>query len=233
MAVLFSRRSVVHVALVAVLASMLVWIQPSVAVMAPSTLADQKPVQAGPVETDFPIDYVGVLYDAPGAHGHDNEHGHAASQAAVRLRHDGVWGTWMPLQEDGAQAEDRWTSALVSAAGATAYQVRGVPAAALDAKAVAINTTDGPLEKVGERPGGAADALSTADCVTRAEWGADESWRTTGRNKRYTPEYQDVQALTVHHTVTANDDPDPAGTVRAIYRWHAVDTGGATSATST
>src|SRR5690606_14897498 len=196
MAVPLSRRSLVLAALVALLASMLVWIQPSVAVMAPSTLADRTPVQAGPVEPGFPIDFVGVLYDVPGAHGHGQEHNHAASQAAIRLRHDGAWGAWIPLQEDGAQAEGRWTSALVPAAGATAYQVRGVPAAAAGPQAVAINTTDGPLEKVGERPGGVANAMSTTECVTRAEWGADESLRTSGRNKRYSPEFQDVQALT-------------------------------------
>jgi len=32
----------------------------------------------------------------------------------------------------------------------------------------------------------------------------------------------DVQTLTVHHTFTANDDPNPAATVRAIYFFHTV-----------
>ncbi|MCS7003108.1 MAG: peptidoglycan recognition protein family protein, partial [Dehalococcoidia bacterium] len=36
------------------------------------------------------------------------------------------------------------------------------------------------------------------------------------------PEYQPVQKIIVHHTVTANQDPDPAATVRAIYYYHAV-----------
>lgn len=31
-----------------------------------------------------------------------------------------------------------------------------------------------------------------------------------------------VQTLTVHHTVTANDDPDPTATVQSIYEFHAV-----------
>jgi hypothetical protein len=126
------------------------------------------------------------------------------------------------LREDGAQAEGRWTSSLTASAGATAYQVRGVPAAALDARAVAINTTDGPLEKVGERRAGAADAATT--CRTRAQWGADEGLRFDRRGKEiFVPTFYDVQALTVHHTAGANDDPDPAATVRAIYRYHAVD----------
>jgi hypothetical protein len=52
--------------------------------------------------------------------------------------------------------------------------------------------------------------------VTRAGWGADET-KATAR-----PEFSRAQALTVHHTVTANDDPDPAATVRAIFDLHAV-----------
>ena len=31
-----------------------------------------------------------------------------------------------------------------------------------------------------------------------------------------------MQTLTVHHTVTANTDPDPAATVRAIYFFHCI-----------
>jgi hypothetical protein len=35
-------------------------------------------------------------------------------------------------------------------------------------------------------------------------------------------EYAPTQALTVHHTAGANNDPDPAGTVRAIYYYQSV-----------
>jgi hypothetical protein len=43
-----------------------------------------------------------------------------------------------------------------------------------------------------------------------------ESWPAT---------YYPVQKLTVHHTAGRNADPDPAATVRAIYRYHAIDNG--------
>ena len=43
--------------------------------------------------------------------------------------------------------------------------------------------------------------------------------------RRRSPAYFPVQALTVHHTATANDDPDPAATVRAIYAQHVVANG--------
>ncbi len=36
----------------------------------------------------------------------------------------------------------------------------------------------------------------------------------------WVPTFFPVQGLIVHHTVTANDDPDPAATVRAIYHHH-------------
>ncbi|MHB8792717.1 MAG: N-acetylmuramoyl-L-alanine amidase [Thermoleophilia bacterium] len=52
--------------------------------------------------------------------------------------------------------------------------------------------------------------------VSRAQWGANESWMT------WTPQYQPVKKIIVHHTVTSNSDSDPAATVRAIYYDHAL-----------
>ncbi len=54
--------------------------------------------------------------------------------------------------------------------------------------------------------------------LRRADWGADESFRfDPSGNEIFPPAYFAVQTLTVHHTVTANADADPAATVRAIY----------------
>src|SRR5215475_14945518 len=62
--------------------------------------------------------------------------------------------------------------------------------------------------------------------LSRAAWGADESLRLEPDGTEiWPPEYFSVQALTVHHTATANGDPDPAATVRAIYYYHAVSLG--------
>ncbi|HVM02362.1 MAG TPA: peptidoglycan recognition family protein, partial [Acidimicrobiales bacterium] len=47
-----------------------------------------------------------------------------------------------------------------------------------------------------------------------SEWGADESLR------KGTPAFAPITKLIVHHTVTPNDDPDPAATVRAMYAYH-------------
>lgn len=41
----------------------------------------------------------------------------------------------------------------------------------------------------------------------------------------WAPTFHPTQKLVVHHTATRNDDPDPAATVRAIYRYHPIDKG--------
>ena len=176
--------------------------------MAPRTLAENRPVRSGPVTTPFPIDHLAVVWSGSGA-GHNG--------AAVRFLRAGSWTQWQTLEEDGAQAAGQFGSALVAAHDASAYQVRGVPAHARNARAVALNTTDGPLREVGQLRRGAAAAAP--QCRSRADWGADERLMT------WAPQYFDVQVLTVHHTATATDDTDPAATVRAIQRYHSVDRG--------
>ena len=64
--------------------------------------------------------------------------------------------------------------------------------------------------------GTARAAVPQPTIVTRAQWGADESWRTG------TPDYAPVRMAIVHHTVDGNDyTPEQApGLVRAIYYYH-------------
>lgn len=58
---------------------------------------------------------------------------------------------------------------------------------------------------------------------SRSGWGADESLRfAADGTELFPPAFFPVQTLTVHHTVTANDDPDPISTVQSIYEFHAV-----------
>ena len=171
----------------------------------PETLATQRPVSGDEaVESAFPIDFVGVYYDGE------------VTGGAVRFRHDGRWGTWVDLEEDGVEVDGRWASALAPGADADAYQVR-VPRGARSARAVAINTTDGPEATAATTSTVCTDATSI---VIRCEWGADESLMTWGP-----PQYFPAQKLTVHHTGTVNGATDPAATMRAIYRYQAVDRG--------
>jgi len=63
--------------------------------------------------------------------------------------------------------------------------------------------------------------VSGPSIITRAGWGANESYRT------WTPEYRTVHKIVVHHTVTSNDYDEMQGAawVRAIYYYHAVTRG--------
>ena len=64
-------------------------------------------------------------------------------------------------------------------------------------------------------------AVPQPTIVTRAQWGADESWRSG------TPDYAPVRMAIVHHTVNGNDytrEQAPA-LVRAIYYYHAKSCG--------
>ncbi len=186
------------------------------AVTSPRTLYHERAVTTGVVEPGFAIDHIGVVFALPAGedahHDHDGDDHAGVEGLAVRFRHGGVWGPWQPMIEDGAQAVGQWTGALVPGGHAEAYQVRGVPSFARDVRAAALNTTDGPAEVVGHRPAGSADAVTA--CRSRADWQADESLRTSGRS------YAAPQIMTVHHTATQNDDPDPDARVRAIYEYH-------------
>jgi hypothetical protein len=193
----------------------------SEAIEVPETLSHRTPVGVGIVEPGFPIDYVGVIWDRPDhdhSHAHDHDHD-AESHGAIRFRTDGAWGPWIPLIEDGADGPGHWASGLVAGDRADAYQIRGVPHAAERPRAVALNTIDGPRITIGHRPAGAEFAVG--NCVSREEWGADESLRADDDDFVFF----DVQLTTVHHTATRNNDPNPEGTVRAIYEYHTVDRG--------
>ena len=179
---------------------------------APETLASSVVASDRAVDPSFPIDYVAVTWT--GAH----------ARADVRFRHGDRWTPWHDMAEDGVEEEGEFASALVPADDADAYQVR-IPAGVAGARSVAINTTDG------EPSAGAASAAATGEAttggvVTRAGWGADEMLRFDRYgNEKWPQTFSNPQKFTVHHTAGINDDPNPAATVRAIYRFHTIDRG--------
>ena len=180
----------------------------------PETLASSVAASDRVVDPSFPVDYVAVTWTG--------EHG----KALVRFRHGTKWTPWQDMAEDGVEEEGEFASSLVPADDADAYQVR-IPGGVRAARSVAINTTDG------EPQGGTATTAAVATgektiwgVVTRAGWGADETLRLNSAGKEKWPKkFWKPQKLTVHHTAGINDDPDPAATVRAIYRFHTIDRG--------
>ena len=188
---------------------------PTVGFTLPSTLASTHLIgnlgTSATFDPSFPVDYLGVsVASEPLPH--------------VRLLTKNGWSEWISLEEDDVPfAQGRLFSALVYAADADAVQLRG-PAA--DVRAVAINTTDGPLRPSTNGRVARADHLSQPPILSRADWGANESYRfNADGTEKWPPAFYPTQKLVVHHTATKNDDPDPAATVRAIYRYHAIDKG--------
>jgi len=136
----------------------------------------------------------------------------------LRTSRDGtVWSNWsgVTVSEDLSDHEAGiYFAALESGRDAQWAEVR-VPPTVDPASVVltAINTRDGPSRKITVRRQALA-ATPQPNVISRAQWGADETLR------RDQPRFARVRRLVVHHTVTANDDTDPAGTIRAIYAYH-------------
>lgn len=73
----------------------------------------------------------------------------------------------------------------------------------------------GGLPTPGPVPGpGAGGPLAGLNIITRAQWGANESWRTWGTGGTR------AQCVTIHHSAMEVGS-DPAANVRAIYQYHA------------
>lgn len=140
--------------------------------------------------------------------------------AVVEVRtapESGAWGPWRAVEvahDLGDHRTGTVLSGLVRADGARLAQARA-RGDARDVRVVAIDTEHGPRRLVRAGPAVAGADMAQPAVVTRAQWGADE-----GLRRRTPPSFAPVSRLVVHHTVTPNDDPDPAATMRAMYAYH-------------
>ena len=107
----------------------------------------------------------------------------------------------------------------MAARRAGAVQVR-LPRGARAGRLVAIRSAAAPGRLSAAAAARLPSPVGPLCYYSRAAWGADESLRVPNP-----PAFFPVQTLTVHHTVSPNDDPDPAATVRAIYAQHVVANG--------
>ncbi|HEX2089438.1 MAG TPA: peptidoglycan recognition family protein [Actinomycetota bacterium] len=209
-----TRRRILILFLALVFSAALLPMLPAVAIGFPKTLADNQSFgqlsEASPIENpDFPVDYLGVSWTS----GHE---------PFVRFLTERRWTAWRMVHEDETPLSGgRTFSSLIAAADADAYQVRG---SNRDVRAVAINTTDGPREWSLVQSTAEASHISQPGLITRAQWGADESLRfNTNGNEIDPQQFHPTTKIILHHTAGQNGDPDPAATVRAIYRYHAID----------
>ena len=145
----------------------------------------------------------------------------------IRTKRANGWTDWENLQVDASSGPDegrttaaREGSELYMVSGATAVEGRVLGAAGhapVDPKLTVIDPGASDADAVvGAAQPGAAHAVSPRPNIyTRAQWGADESWRT-GR-----PENNVPKGIVIHHTADTNNytaDMVP-GMLRSMYRY--------------
>jgi hypothetical protein len=139
-------------------------------------------------------------------------------------RVDGTLSRWRRAPENhDAESGERHFSGVLGVGRASLVEWEAVKPPGTSIRDVTldyINTTDGPsLETEVPLAARTAQASTGApDIVTRAEWGADESIKSTSGScvRRFFP----VQQLFVHHTVGRNFESNPKAAMRAIYHFH-------------
>lgn len=158
----------------------------------------------------------------------------------VRTRRNGQWSRWWPLPTahapSGAAESDHTGTELVwvGRSDGIQFEIAGVIAPAMNLVLLYPKplASDGSIPEVG--PAGAelpsmmlaGPATPTARLrpriLTRADWGADESWRDG--EPRYNHALEQVH---VHHTASSNDytRADVPAMIRGMYRYHTYNLG--------
>jgi hypothetical protein len=189
----------------------------------PETLANRRAhlTSGDRAAADFPLTHLALSY--------------TGTAAAVRLRTAAGWSGWREVHACPAGRDGSGTrAAVIGASGAIAYEIKVTGGTAT---ATELNTVDGPARATAAAvratlpvPPGAggrsASRLPLPPYLSRAAWGADESFRfDADGNLVAPPVFVGVQTLTVHHTGFDDDQPDPAATIRSIYYNQAVGNG--------
>jgi len=163
----------------------------------------------------------------------------------ARASDDGVkWSEWYPLPKvDGGPSPEkaRGTDLLFISGRFLQFRLALTPGPAPNLRrgeqfmgtGVPIHSLT--LTYLDSRPGPTADeaaltvtasGVQTPTVISRAAWGADESYRFQGGVEVWPPEYMVPQGLVVHHTGSPElSELDPAAWIRAVYYYHAVTKG--------
>jgi hypothetical protein len=165
----------------------------------------------------------------------------------VRTREiDGDWSPWTdveildefdgpdPGSAEAARAGDArrtmtWTTDAIWAGEASHAQIDVVKGSVRDLEVTFIDSmgiSETRLQRIGRalRSLGTsqpAEAASKPGIISRAQWGANESWRSGS------PSYATVRFGVLHHTATSNSytREQAAGQVRNMYYWHTQNNG--------
>lgn len=174
-----------------------------------------------------PFSMVGFTWSAAAA---------TVPQVRVRTRRGGRWSSWWPLPPihdlplDGTPG-DRTGTELVWVGGSNGIQfavnggvapgmslvlLRPLPTAA-DSSVPTISSSGHKVDhSIIDGPANPTAALRPT-ILTRAQWGANESWRNSA--PRYNSTLQQVH---IHHTASVNDygPADVPALIRGMYRYH-------------
>ena len=149
----------------------------------------------------------------------------AAAPPRVRTSPDGAtWTAWTSVTTHEMHGEtpgagERYFGDLVTTEPSLYAEVDGaVEGLQIDF----IDTLEGPTaEQLAAR-----SALAGVTVIPRAQWGCDERLGIDNRGAEIWPvRHFPAEKVVVHHTVTANQEANPAATVRAVYYYHAVTQG--------
>jgi hypothetical protein len=187
----------------------------------------EAPILSPPLTCDFPFNAVESRWEADVPDG-------ASLELAVRVQDDtGDWGAWVPLHvddhaPDGTDGAPFGDLVIVAPVLRLQYRVAATPNDDGDWPALhsfaltAVDTfSDDPTATMTH-----VAAATGVRIISRAGWGADERLRFGKDGKPlWPPEYRPIRKVVIHHTVTADPDPNPRATIRAIYQYHAATRG--------
>jgi hypothetical protein len=223
----FARRLLVVLAIATVLAAAPAVVPVRMAWSAPELRLREVPAPA-PLRYRVPVASITVSMARAATVPFDASHlgvrwrGDESAPVEVRTAGGGgAWGPWQQVEvahDLGDEERGEVLTGLVRAGAARRIQARW-GSGAREVRLVAIDAEHGPRHLVRAAPASARADVAQPEVVPRGHWGADESMR------RAPPSFAPVDRIVVHHTVTPNNDPDPAATMRAMYAYHVKSNG--------
>ena len=152
---------------------------------------------------------------------------------SIRVSWDATdWSAWIPVELDPDRRDKDCYGRLIMVPPSQFAQykvsleapVEGQPPALRELELIFISSAAGPTDTT--KRGAFQAAEAALSIIPRQGWGADEKLQFDDKGEEiWPPEYRTVEKVILHHTVTANNDPDPMKTMRAIYYYHAVTQG--------
>lgn len=205
----------------ATFASVLVpaWVAPARTISSPETLVRTVSLDpaiarrsTGALDLSFPATHIAFSWT-----------GSEDVRIVFRTAPDEPW-VEAPVAPDAGAGTRHFTAVIaVDRVESLEWDVRREPGSVItDLTLDYLNTLDG--KRIERTVPATAEAEARApDIVTRAEWGADESLKSTSGSCRR--QFYPLTQLFVHHTAGSNFDDNPKATMRAIYWYHVVRQG--------